>query len=82
MALDRGIAYRRHHYNRLKANRQRNSYWGKGRSIGYDWCPASLGIAINTPKPNSCYCCSHVRDFEGDTLGEKRHEVSLRKWDY
>jgi len=70
----RGRAYRRHHYNRLKAKRIRDCYWGRGYK-GSDrlWSKESLGIAVNTPTPHSCLLCGNMRDLEGPTLQERRH---------
>ena len=57
----RGIAFRRHQYNRLKAKRIKQRYWGRGYEGFYDWCQSTLGIAVNTPKVCSCYMCGNPR---------------------
>lgn len=74
----RGRAYRRHHYKRLKAKRVRECYWGRGYTDGTGWCKESLGIAINTPTPHSCYLCGNMRDLEGPTRQEKRSASDIK----
>lgn len=50
----RGIAYRRHHYARLKHKRVRQSYWGVGTwRTGCHWTEIMLGVAVDTPAPHS-----------------------------
>tara|TARA_Y100000310_G_scaffold345837_1_gene470938 strand:+ start:8697 stop:8930 length:234 start_codon:yes stop_codon:yes gene_type:complete len=51
----RGRAYRRHQYERLKRKRVRNAYWGVGIwRTDENWTPGMLGIAVDTPTPHSC----------------------------
>lgn len=74
----RGRAYRRHHYQRLKAKRIRERYWGIGWDYGVkEWDEGALGVAVNTPHPHSCPFCTNVRSTEGDTLQERRSQDSF-----
>ncbi len=53
-------ATRRHHYHRLKEKRIKQNYWGFGTwRNGFD--DSQVGIAIDTPKPCSCYMCMNPR---------------------
>lgn len=81
MYQKRGIAFRRHHFSRLKAKRVREHYWGRGFFDGHDWCPGSLGVAVDTPKPCSCWMCANSRGLEGETLAERRNDIALQDWD-
>lgn len=72
----RGISFRRHQHERLKAKRLRLCYWGRGSSqCVTEWTPKHLGIAVNTPKRCSCFMCRNERQSFGETLAERRNSI-------
>ncbi len=57
-------ALRRHHYARLKKNRQH--YWGYGKA-GHreeEMPVAAQGVVVSSAKPCSCYICGNPRKYE------------------
>lgn len=79
----RGIAFRRHHYNRLKAKRINKHYWSKGYTDCNGWNERFLGMAVNTPKNCSCYMCGNPRKHWKDiTLQEKKSLDYFKSQEY
>jgi len=69
-------AERRHHYQRLKAKRVRDGYWGLG--FFKEAADNLVGIAINTPHPCSNCCCGNPRKhFHDRTIQELKSEIDF-----
>ncbi len=74
----RTMAERRATYFRLKDRRVKARYWSHGRGP-HHWDVRHLGIAVDTPHPCSCLHCGNRRQFEGQTLAERKSAVTLRE---
>ena len=55
-----------HHRQRIKASRR--YYWG--RDLSHE--PKQYGMAVDTPKPCSCWMCGNPRGHKGPTMQERR----------
>ena len=63
-------AERRHHNERLKANR------GKYRTMLDDATPKRVGMAVHTACACSCWMCGNPRRHSGErTIQERKHEL-------
>jgi hypothetical protein len=64
---------RRHHMERLKANRKR--YWGRGGQGAPDsMSEKDLGMVVHTAALCSCFMCGNARKYFGKpTLQEEAH---------
>lgn len=72
---ERGRAYRRHQYARLKQKRIRDAYWGVGTwRTDSKWSAGMLGVAVNTPTPHSDPYCRGPHRQERRADAAKRDE--------
>ena len=61
---------RRHHYERLKKNRMH--YFGGNLS------DLTVGRAVSTPRPCSCFGCGKRSYLKGPTVRERKFLVSIK----